>query len=346
MSPRPSSGLEEEVSETLVQRLQGDWTSADQAALENRLACDAEFAHAYRLAQESVDMLETLADAPEMIRFREQALAQARRHTTSRSWFRSGHRARWAFVAGVASLACVLAIAWQLSPWGYRPGQYHTGIGEQRMVELEDHSRIALDATTRIAVGYTNEARTIELLEGQAQFTVAKDPARAFRVKVGGRTIVALGTVFTVDFTQHKLRVAMMQGRVALNADVPDTALPTRASNSVQRSRTIELSAGEELSVGADGSTVVIPNADLELATAWRSGKVIFREERLKDAVLRMNRYSRIRLEIGDEALADEPISGVFEAGDTEGFLRGVRLALPVVVTQKDADTVSLSSRR
>jgi len=105
----------------------------------------------------------------------------------------------------------------------------------------------------------------------------------------------------------------------------------------------VELSAGEELEVSQDRRVTVTPKADLEAATAWRNGKVIFRAEPLADAMQRMNRYSRVQLEVVDPALAAEPVSGVFEAGDTQGFIAGVQLALPVVATYRDTNTVRLS---
>lgn len=349
-SSEASANLAELACQIFVQRRHGEWTPADQAELERRLSGDALFAEHYRLAEESVTALYAAADMPEMMRFREQAFAHARR-SGARRWLgpRGIRNPRWWWIAGAAASFVALAIAWQLSPWGYQPGQYYTGIGEQRIIELADHSRVALDARTRVAVHYTNESRTIELLEGQAQFSVAKDPTRPFRVQAGDHTVVALGTVFTVEFTDHQFRVAMMHGRVAVvplkpgaeAAPVMDRSLQDNGSGT--NAGTVELVAGEELEIGRDGRPTLIAGADLEAATAWRKGKVVFRTERLADAVRRMNRYSHVQLEIDDPALADETVSGVFEAGDTQGFIAGVQLALPVVVSYRDADTVRLS---
>jgi ferric-dicitrate binding protein FerR (iron transport regulator) len=69
------------------------------------------------------------------------------------------------------------------------------------------------------------------------------------------------------------VRVDMMEGRVAVVA--PDA---------------IELTAGEEARISPDGRATVTPKADIEAATAWRGGKVIFRAERLGDAIRRLNR--------------------------------------------------------
>lgn len=355
--------LEEEASETFVQRLHGEWTPADQAAFEARLERDSAYADAYRRVEASWAALDTHAESPELMGYREEAIAYARKQSASR-WFKENRYARrpWRTAAAAAGIALTIATVWQLSPYGYTPGQYITGIGEQRIVDLEDHSRITLDATTRLQVRYTKDARLIDLKQGQAQFSVAKDPSRPFKVVAGNETIIAVGTVFTVEYVDQKIHVAMMEGRVAVvpeqtNAG-PTDAVRLASSNSTNvrvasskqmpaqadpQGGTIELSAGEELHVARDGHTVVTQKADLEAATAWREGKVIIRTESLGEAVERLNRYSKLQIEISGEELANKHISGVFEAGDTQGFVSAVQRYLPVEIVYSDSSTVRLS---
>jgi transmembrane sensor len=331
--------IEEEASETFVQRLHGEWTAQDQAVFEARLASDPAYADAYRQAQESWGALDAHAESAEVMRYREEAIAYARRRN-ARRWFKAHTYARsgWRAAAAIAGVAIVLGIAWQLSPYGYAAGRYHTGIGEQRVVDLEDHSRIVLDAATRLRVRFTRDARIVELQDGQAQFSVAKDPTRPFKVNAGGRTIVAVGTVFTVEYVDSQVYVAMMEGKVA----VVTTDVSAIASTNAGGGEGISLIAGEALHVSRDGRSSVTPKADLEAATAWREGKVVIRTEPLSEAVQRMNRYSRLQIRIDDGALAAKQISGVFEAGDTQGFVSAIEQYLPVVADYADSHTVKL----
>ena len=329
------STVEEEASDTFVQRLHGDWKAPDQAALEARLECDPAYADAYRRVQESWGALDAHSESAEVMRYREEAIAYARR-SNARRWFKAHTYARsgWRAAAAVFGVSLLLGVAWQLSPYGYAPGQYRTGIGEQRVVDLEDRSRIVLDAATRLRVRFTPDARIVELQGGQAQFSVAKDPTRPFKVEAGGRTIVAVGTEFTVEYVDSQVHVAMMEGKVAV---VP-TVVPAGAASG----EGISLVAGEELHVSRDGHNTVTPKADLEAATAWREGKVVMRAESLGEAVERMNRYSRVKIEIDDAALAEKHMSGVFEAGDTQGFVSAIQRYLPVTADYEDAHTVKL----
>jgi transmembrane sensor len=336
MTPRltspspPESSLEEEASAIFLQRLYGEWTPEHQAAFEGRLAENQSFAQAYRRVDESWRALDAHAEAPELLTYRAEAIDTMRRANAHR-WFRpsgSGLARVWRVAAGVAGLA-VLGAAWQISPYGYHPGDYRTGIGEQRIVELEDHSRIVIDAETRLQVRFTGDTRSVRLLHGQAEFSVAKDPSRPFKVSAGDRTVVAVGTVFTVEYLGHRMHVAMVEGRVAVLRG--------------EASRT-DLTAGEELQVTDDGRTLVTPKADLEAATAWRDGKVIFRTTPLGEAADRMNRYSHLQLRIEDPGLAAQRISGVFEAGDTSGFVSALERYLPVTADSPDPDTIRLKS--
>jgi len=312
------STLKKEAAAALVKRLHGPWTSADQAALDARLASDPAYAQVWERAQESFREFDAYGKTSDGARWRNEALTYAWQPGSNRWWRGWGEYRHWRLAAGLAGLTVALAAAWQFSPWGYRPDQYHTGIGEQRVVDLDDHSRIALDARTKVAVHYTSESRTIELIEGQAQFSVAKDPARPFKVKAGDRTVIALSTVFTVEYADREVHVATLEGRVAV---MPQST-----------SKAVELSAGEALDVSQDRRVTVVPHADLEAATAWRSGRLVFKGETLGAAVRRVNRYSRVQITVDDPSLAQEPINGMFDTGDTAGFVTAIQLALPIAV--------------
>jgi transmembrane sensor len=282
--------------------------------------------------QRAWDAVGRHANAPELIAMREAALSRVRRGN-ARRWLGANPRRAWLAAASTAGAVLVLAAAWQLSPYGYRPGLYVTGLGEQRVVELEDHSRIALDAQTRLRVRFTDDVRAVTLASGQAQFSVARDPARPFRVEAGDRAIVAIGTAFTVEYVDQEVRVALLEGRVAVSSTAPEQA-PV--------SRPIELNAGEALRVAENGVTTVIPKADLEAATAWRQGKVIFHAEPLGEAIRRLNRYSKLQLVIDDAALATLRVSGVFEAGDSQAFAEAIEAYLPVSAEYAEPGVVRL----
>ena len=161
------SDTDVEASEIFVQRLQGEWTPINQTQLEARLGRDRVFANAYARAEASWADLDTHAETPEFMRFREEAMAYARR-ANARRWLMPGPdtRSRWRVAATAVCITIALGVAWQLSPMAYRPSQYRTGIGEQRIVELDDHSRIKMMVTTAAPGVIQHQRRTHRGVEG------------------------------------------------------------------------------------------------------------------------------------------------------------------------------------
>jgi transmembrane sensor len=324
-----------------LRRREASWSALDQGALEARLAGDPQFADAYRRVRESWEAVGRHATSPELMALREQAIARGRQ-ASARRWSlpgaRSWHWRKWA-VAATIIVAC--GGAWQLSPYAYEPGMYTTGLGEQKIVELSDHSHIALDARTRLRVRFSADARIVQLLEGQAQFSVAKDAARPFKVEAGAKTIVAVGTVFDVEYVDEQVHVAMVEGRVAVLTQGNPGNAPGAEIESRDQSP-IELSTGEALHVRADGASTLLRKADIEAATAWRQGKVVFHDETLREAVHRLNRYSRQQVVVDDPALAQMKVSGVFDSGDAQMFAEAMQVYLPVVADFSHSSTIHL----
>jgi transmembrane sensor len=343
---------EERAAAAFVRDLSGKSAAEGGQALAD-LRRDPETSDAASRVESVWEVIGQNPNFPEILIMREQALARARR-AHQRRWTPPWTVAQksWGRAAGIAGIAVAVGIIWQLSPYGYRPGVYQTGIGEQRTIELSDHSHIALDASTRIRATLTADARTIEISRGQAQFNVAHDPARPFKVIVGGHTIVDVGTVFTVEYVDHTVQVALMEGKVAVIT--PANQIAGEASSDTKTQTlgspggagaapdTIELSAGEELCFAQDGKATVTPKGDIETATAWRAGKVIFHSKSLGEAVRRLNRYSHIQLQIDDPALSAMIVNGVFEAGDSRAFVEAVQTFLPVVADYSDSNVIKL----
>ncbi|MBL8270976.1 FecR family protein [Steroidobacter sp.] len=277
------------------------------------------------------------AGSPELMGLREQAMARARR-ARARRWYQPAALSRPMTLAASLAAALVVAGVWTFSDYGPLTDSYRTGIGEQRVIELEDHSKVTLDAKTKIRVRFSRDARVIEMSEGQAQFSVAKDATRPFKVIAGEHAVVALGTVFTVEYLDNEFNVAMLEGRVAITG--VDAPLPRMAAP-----KPLEISAGEALQVSNAGAVTVIPKADLSAATAWRQGRVIFHDEPLGSAVRRINRYSKVQVQVDDAGLAQVSVSGVFEVGDTRAFAQAVQSYLPVSADYSDPNTILLSPK-
>jgi transmembrane sensor len=337
--------VEERAAAAVLRRQTGDWTVEDKRLLDQCLS-DPGFALAHAKASEAWRAVGEHATAPELMVLREQALSSVRRSHLAR-WFKPRPALQWGSAAAALALLAVGLVASTLLD-DVTETSYETEIGEQRIVELEDHSRIALDAGTTLRVRLTRDSRIVELVQGQAQFMVARDPRRPFRVHAGEHTITAVGTSFNVEYLDQRMEVAMVEGKVAVSIGAPAERADGSISRlPVARQRSVtDLVAGEDLRVEADGRARLDRKADIEAVIAWRQGKIILKDTPLGEAVRRLNRYSRLQVKIGDESLAALRVSGVFESGDTLAFVEALQSYLPVVVYREGPELLSLSPRQ
>lgn len=328
-------------AQLFIRRQSGNWSALDQADFES-WSRDPECAEAYHRISGAWRAVGTHATAPELMVRREQALARVRRTGIAR-WDekRKLPYLRW---ATAAALIVAMGLSLRLVPDRVTEAVYRTGIGEQRLVELSDESRIALDAHTEMRVRLSGDSRVVELLRGQAQFMVAPDARRPFRVEAGAHTITAVGTSFNVEYLDRQVGVGMVEGKVTVTVgNSARTAQDIEQVRSGSGSHTTDLVAGEELRIFADGQSQLLKEVDTETIVAWRQGKIILKDASLADAVERLNRYSHLQMSIGDPALGAMRVNGVFESGDTRAFLEAVQSYLPVSVQEEGPDLLLLS---
>lgn len=209
-----------------------------------------------------------------------------------------------------AVVAAALALAVGGAFWFEGRGQFSTGVGEQRLVQLADGSSVRLDTASHMKVRFDGDRRLIDLESGQALFTVAHDPTRPFIVRSGGAEVTAVGTVFDVRRYGDGVLVTLVQG-------VVDVARSGRPAAEARR-----LAAGDQARIGSTGSAVA--PVDPAVATSWADGRLVFKGARLDQAVAEVNRYLAAPIELDASVTDTTPVNGVFKTGDREAFVAAV----------------------
>jgi transmembrane sensor len=313
------------------------------------LAADARNAAAWRHMEGLWDHFGDNATAPELMAARQETLERASRSRARRH--RVVRRRAWRpnLIAASAAALAVLAAggAWYVT----MPDVYRTALGERRTVLLSDGSRVALDSNTVLKVRMLARERKLDLIQGQARFDVAHDAARPFQVHARGETVVATGTSFNVDLIGQKVLVTLIEGRVSILQDRPARFLPVvRQAPAPVLAR---LTSGEELitptpephsTFAPIAAVQVVQNVNLDKATAWESGQLIFENEPLSSVAERVSRYAANPVTAEGSAGALR-ISGVFNAGDTATFVDTVQRAFPVQADQAEDGSVTLRPR-
>jgi transmembrane sensor len=309
-----------------VVRLSGEPTPADLDRFERWRAQSPEHEQAFERAQAAWSIVGENSTAPELIAMRRDALQRA------------GHRSRrWIRASLVAALVLVIVVPIAVLQWPESrtsvTQELQTRRGEQRVIMLADGSRVSLDALTWLKVTYTQEARNVTLLEGRANFEVARDLTRPMNVSVGNRTVTALGTIFTVEREAQEIIVTLVEGRVAVAS----------ADRSIPR---VEMRPRQQLRIDNSGPGTLDTDVDPVQALAWREGKLIFDDEPLTLVAARMNKYLPTPLVV-EGAARDVRISGVFKAGDLRAFIDGMEgLFGLTAVRENDAVKLTLEDKR
>jgi transmembrane sensor len=207
--------------------------------------------------------------------------------------------------------------------WG--PKIYSTGVGEQRTIQLADGSTVVLDTDSQVTVRLTGAKRDIRLARGQALFEVAHDSARPFVVTAGATSVTALGTRFDVRREASGATVTLVRGSVEV-----------RERSNTGAAQVWRLAPGQRVATHATAPTLAA--ADVDKATSWTSGRLIFQAVPLRAAVAEFNRYERQKIEVADGSVGDELITGVFNVGDADTFVGSVADVHDLAVVRSDKD--------
>lgn len=242
-------------------------------------------------------------------------------------------RSRSLRISKSSGLALILASALGMGGWlDYRvePEIYSTGIGQRQSITLADGSRIELNAASRLSSRVTWCRRQMQLLDGEALFTVAHEPFRPFTVQADRLQIRDIGTRFAVKQQAKTVRVSVLEGEVELK--------PNRAWLG-QR-----LKAGESRRLDQSGHLLSIEKIQPEQEAAWVDGKLIFDHTPLGEVIAEVERHHPLHFSFTDAGLASQTLSGSFNAADLQPFLRAVEATLPIRV-KRHKQTVVFSRR-
>lgn len=244
---------------------------------------------------------------------------------------RVGGSRRW-LTATVAMAACVLLSTGFFLTWNGGPNRrptasdvisalhFETRHGEQLTRLLADDSVVHLNTDSAITIRYGKHERVAVLTSGEADFEVAHDPKRSFRVLAGSVEVSDLGTTFDVRLTPDSTVVTVVEGDVAVG---PSTLTGRSAGSSWTG---VQVGANQQVII-ANGiwppaKAVVV---DAQRATGWLHREIAFDHVALEKVAEEFNRYAPKTIEIVTPGLQKLEISGVFATDDPAAFIAFLR---------------------
>ncbi|MGQ2998944.1 FecR domain-containing protein [Variovorax sp.] len=253
----------------------------------------------------------------------------ARHHRRTLNRTPLGRRAFLGTALGGAAVAGIVAY----SPLGMWPAaeqwgaDYHTAVGEQRELSLEERVRVTMNTRTSLRrVSDQGESVGLELLDGEAAIEVS-DAARRFRVEAGAGRAVATGAAgFEVRYLDGRTCVTCLHGQVGVEHP---------AGRRLLQARQLALYDGRMISE--------IANVDPEGVSAWRRGEMVFRQTPLPVVLDEINRYRPGRVLLVGETLRAKTVTARIKVADIETALLQIQHSFDLVARTFPAGVLVLS---
>ena len=193
---------------------------------------------------------------------------------------------------------------------------------EQLSRRLADNSVLHLNTESAVTIRYGKTERLVILTAGQAEFEVAHESNRTFRVIAGPAEVVDLGTKFDVRLERASTVVTVVEGRVTV---APSPTVENLGAGQSHATHVIELGANQQIRVTEGEGTAAPVTVDAQRTTAWLHRQIAFDHEPLERVAAEYNRYTSTPIEIATPALRKLEISGVFATDDPEAFVAFLR---------------------
>lgn len=182
-------------------------------------------------------------------------------------------------------------------------------VGGEYCIVLSDGTRVWLNSGSMLKypVAFHGERREVTLV-GEGYFQVTKSGV-PFVVKTEGMDVRVLGTSFNVSaYREDKYAMTtLVEGKVCVQAGAG------RAE--------YEIRPGHVLSYEKGTDQVEIKECDTDLYTSWINGRFRFRDMRLEDIMMKLNRWYNCEFFYQTPALKELRFSGAAEKDRPVGYL-------------------------
>lgn len=179
-----------------------------------------------------------------------------------------------------------------------------TGVAELATVRLGDGSIVRLGPQSRLRV--TGEGTDREVwFDGRAFFAVAQREGEPFRVRSRAGDALVLGTRFEIRVKEDDLRLAVVEGRVALSTGEAE----------------VQVNAGEVSHAAGGAAPTVAEIEDVRSMLGWMGQFLVFQSTPLEQVARELEQHYDIRVRVVDEGVAQRTVTAWFTDESVEDVL-------------------------
>jgi ferric-dicitrate binding protein FerR (iron transport regulator) len=197
-----------------------------------------------------------------------------------------------------------------------------TPLGMRSSLTLPDGTKVWLNAGSSISypVFFASNSREVSL-KGEAYFEVKKDKSWPFVVTTKNMNVLVSGTTFNCNAypENDQVQTVLVEGEVTL-ANQSATELAT-------------LNPGELAIFNNSDQRISTTKTDLQKYIAWKSGKLMFRDDKMNKVVEKLERWYNVEFEIEDPEIANYVYTATFIDESLDQVLKMLTLSAPIRYT-------------
>jgi ferric-dicitrate binding protein FerR (iron transport regulator) len=192
-------------------------------------------------------------------------------------------------------------------------------LGTRSSFTLPDGTFVWLNAgsTLKYPLTFNRGGRHVEL-NGEAWFEVKKDENHPFVVSTADINIKVLGTSFNCSAypSAGKIETALVEGKIEISGKSGKNRFlvePGELAVFSKQERTIEKS-----------------QANLDKHIAWKSGKLMFRDDPMDKVIEKLGRWYRVEFQVDDPEILNYTYSATFSGESLDQVLKMLALSAPI----------------
>lgn len=226
-------------------------------------------------------------------------------------------------VAAILILPVMMLSAWLLFFHSEKESstkqEFVAAYGIRSTLILPDGSKVWLNSGSKLKYGedFNQDHRTV-YLTGEAFFNVTSNKAKPFDVVTERFTVRAVGTEFNVfAYGGNEFETSLEKGSIQL--------FQTRQAG---KDALLEMKPGQR--VRFDQGKVKISEGDVTRFSAWREGRLIFKNTPMQEAIPKLERWFNVDIELKNSELQRYRFTAIFQNETIQQALEMLSFSSPI----------------
>lgn len=214
-----------------------------------------------------------------------------------------------------------------------------TSPGMVASATLPDGTVVTLNSNSKLTypAQFKGDSRCVAL-DGEAYFDVAKDAKHQFRVSTPQNAVIKVyGTGFNVEAysSDDKISATLVHGSISMSYE---------NNRDVWKERKIV--PGQEIVYEADSRDISVVKADIDVATSWRDGKLVFHNTSFDDALKMLSKRFDVDFEVKNKKYSAVSLTGVISNQHLDRVLEYISMTANMKFRCVESDDVELERQR